>query len=122
MIANEEVPLHRVLNYYVNRLSANGMVAECEELSDKIKYDTKRAIAVDNKICAAYVNANRADEYLDNMERELNDTSVDFDSLTKKFPFGAIMNLCLMNPELIEKCKFFNVCRNCKGVNFLIYR
>ena len=81
------------------------MYKECEELEDRLDLETKRHISYHNKVCNAYTAANMADQYLDMLEKDFDQTT-NLESLAECFPRGGIIGLLEKFPKLVEKCKY----------------
>lgn len=99
-------PITRVFRYLLNKLANNGDVKSLEQIGAKMNSDLKKLVSFDNRTCHANLVAGKAEEYLQKLERDIdNAKDEDLAVLGEKFPRGGAVGILDKHPELLEKCK-----------------
>ncbi|CAH0561344.1 unnamed protein product [Brassicogethes aeneus] len=98
------IPVNRVFRFLLNKLAAAGDLETLNLIGTKISQEAKRLVSFDNRICHANLVAGKAEEYLQHLEKEIDNASEkDVASISEKFPRGGAYGILERNPELIEK-------------------
>lgn len=106
MLTKNSVPMTRVFRFLLNKLANQGNIERLEKIGSHMSPDLKKLVSYDNKICHANLVAGKSEQYLHQLEREI-DTATDKDLavISEKFPRGGAVGILERYPELTEKCK-----------------
>lgn len=107
------LPVNRVFRFLLNKLASNGDVESLNQIGSLISQDIKRIVSFDNKICHANLVAGKAEEYLNKLEKDLdNCDDKSIADISEQFPRGGAYGILERHPELTEKCKYFHLLYN----------
>lgn len=97
----------RRFNFYLQTLSRNGNVEQLNDIEPYLDSDQKREYSFDNRLCVAYNQSARCQEYIQLLENRLSNCTTDTEVqlVGKRFPLVAhcIMETC---PEAIDQCEY----------------
>lgn len=108
MLANrKQFPLPRIFRYHLNKVAAAGDVAVLHQIGDLIEPETKRLVSFDNRLCHAYVEAGKTEEYLRGLNDQMNAAKTDDErqAVADKFPRGGAIGILEKHPELSAQCE-----------------
>ncbi|CAH1159971.1 unnamed protein product [Phaedon cochleariae] len=97
-------PVNRVFRFLLNKLASNGDVETLSLIGSKIGSDDKKLVSFDNRICHANVMAGRAKDYLDKLEKDVDEAGPeDMKLLSEAFPRGGAYGVLEKCPELEQQ-------------------
>lgn len=107
MLESNIHPVPRVFRYYLNKLAASGDVSTFTLIGQKLSQDVKKVVSYDNRLCHANIIAGKTEDYLQNLENDIDNakTEKDLEEIAGKFPRGGAVGILEGSPELAEKCK-----------------
>ncbi|XP_022911098.2 leucine-rich PPR motif-containing protein, mitochondrial [Onthophagus taurus] len=104
MLEKQQIPLPRVFRYFLNKLAGNGEVETLEKIGSKLDQEMKKIVSLDNRICHANLVAGKAEDYLNMLEKEIDQaTPESLAQISEKFPRGGAVGILEKHPELTEK-------------------
>jgi len=110
MLSREAYPLPRIFRFLLNRLASKGEVDAMTRIGDYLTPKIKKEVSYDNRLCNGYLAAGRAEDYLNKLITELDQTlesdqdisEENLQVLKDKFPRGGAMGLLESNPNLVK--------------------
>ncbi|XP_046388703.1 leucine-rich PPR motif-containing protein, mitochondrial [Ischnura elegans] len=92
----------RVLRFLLNRLANLGDVDSITNIGNLISREEKRLLSFDNRLCNAFVVSGKAEEYLKNLEKQIEVAKdEDLDFIEEAFPRGGAFGVLNNHPELV---------------------
>ncbi|KAF2894634.1 hypothetical protein ILUMI_11532 [Ignelater luminosus] len=97
-------PIPRVFRYLLNKLTSTGDLQSLNAIGQRISTELKKILSFDNKVCHANMIMGNAAEYLDNLEKEIdNAKDEELIGIAEKFPRGGILGILEKHPEYISR-------------------
>uniref|UniRef100_A0A1L8DH78 Putative bicoid mrna stability factor n=1 Tax=Nyssomyia neivai TaxID=330878 RepID=A0A1L8DH78_9DIPT len=105
MLDEKTHPIPRIFRFYLNRIAADGNVQQIEKLSQYLSPEMKKIVSYDNRLCHAYVESGRSEEYLNKVQKDLDATTTKEERMViaEKFPRGGAQGILAKHPELVDK-------------------
>ncbi|XP_068242472.1 LOW QUALITY PROTEIN: leucine-rich PPR motif-containing protein, mitochondrial-like [Palaemon carinicauda] len=103
MVAAGQYPFTRVMKYLMGKLSSAGDTDAIKFFEQHLNENLKKNLSINNKLCNAYMNAGRAEEFLDELSAIVDNTDIDVASIKTRFPAGGIMSILNDNSALLPK-------------------
>ncbi|KAJ8913044.1 hypothetical protein NQ315_002060 [Exocentrus adspersus] len=117
ILKNGNLPVNRVFRFLLNKLASTGDVESLNKIGSLINQDVKRMVSFDNRICHANLVAGKAEEYLNKLERDIdNCTEEDVIGISEHFPRGGAYGILERHPELIQQYENIAIKYATKGV------
>ncbi|XP_043224122.1 leucine-rich PPR motif-containing protein, mitochondrial-like [Amphibalanus amphitrite] len=104
MLGRNTFPQPRVFKFLMSRLSADGDVDGITAVGAHLKDELKSATSYDNRLCTAYLNAGRGEEFLEHLEEVCRKPQPTEDSGTYVFPAGGFLGMLRGLPQLYPRC------------------
>lgn len=102
-------PVPRVFRFYMNKAGNAGDIESLTHIGSLISEDTKKLVSFDNRLCHAYIESGKSEQFLSILEGELDaaTTEEQLRVLADKFPRGGAVGILQKHPELVDRCKCF---------------
>lgn len=98
-----QLPLMRIMKYLLNKLSSAGDVDAVKFFDQYLDENQRRSMSYNNRLCNAYMNAGRTEEFLEELSAVADKTDVSAANMKAKFPAGGIMGILQHKSELLPK-------------------
>lgn len=107
LLENKAYPVPRVFRFYMNKAANAGEIQTLTQIGTLLNDDTKKLVSFDNRLCHAYIESGKSEQYLNILEKELDaaKTEEQLRALSDKFPRGGAVGVLQKHPELVDKCK-----------------
>lgn len=98
-------PKLNIFRFYLNRLASNGDNETMEKISQYLDENMKKELSFDNRLCHSFVSHGRVQDYLNRLEKEIDNVKTDEDikQAEFKFPRGGAIGLLENNPETVDR-------------------
>ena len=73
ILALDAYPIPKIFRFLLNRLASNGDVESMSNVGQYLTPRVKKEVSFDNRLCNAYLAAGRGNEYLDMLQRDVDD-------------------------------------------------
>lgn len=106
LIESKAYPVPRVFRFFMNKAANAGDTQTLIQIGSSITDETKKLVSFDNRLCHAYIESGKSEQYLNILEQELDaaKTEEELRALSDKFPRGGAVGVLQKHPELADKC------------------
>ena len=73
ILALDAYPIPKIFRFLLNRLASNGDVEAMSNVGQYLTPRVKKEVSFDNRLCNAYLAAGRGNEYLDRLQKEVDE-------------------------------------------------
>ena len=73
ILASDAYPIPKIFRFLLNRLASNGDAEAMSKIGEYLTPRVKKEVSFDNRLCNAYLAAGRGDEYLDMLQKEVDE-------------------------------------------------
>jgi leucine-rich PPR motif-containing protein len=89
----------------LNRIASKGDHETIEKIGNHLSESLKKELSFDNRFCHSFVSQGKIDEYLNRLEKEIDDvkTAEDIKQAEFKFPRGGAIGLLEASPNSIDR-------------------
>ena len=104
MLQRDTYPIPKIFRFLLNKMASSGEVEMMNRIGKFLSPKVKKEVSFDNRLCNAYLSAGKGSDFLDMLEKEVDNVKTDTVQVIKdKFPRGGAMGLLENNPDLIPK-------------------
>lgn len=98
-------PIPRIFRFYLNKLAATGDSETIERIGQLLNDDQKKVLSFDNRFCHSFISGGKADEYLKQLEMEIDGavTEQEIKKIGEKFPRGGAVGILERKPEFTKQ-------------------
>ena len=73
ILASDAYPIPKIFRFLLNRLASNGDVDSMSKFDKYLTPRVKKEVSFDNRLCNAYLAAGRGSQYLQMLQREVDE-------------------------------------------------